>query len=360
MILPDLQKLSPARLFVFLREHIGDVVNSTAALHCLRRRFAGAYLCVEVGERAAAVLRNFPGIDELWIRPTHQGLLGKLRFIHRLRKGRFDLAVILDDSADMVLHAWLAGIPVRVGVRRKRKFERLYTAFVPHDLGRHETLEHFRDLVQMLGSDVSDYRPRLYPSAEDQQAAERELYQAGWDRSIPLVGLNPGASREHRQWFPERFAQVCDALSEQGMQCVVLGGPGDKGLAEQILAHCRSHPLVLTGKITVLQLAALMPRLRLLITADSGPMHIAAAMGTRVVALYGPSNPSYTAPFGNGHILIHHPEPCISCTAERCVHDRECMKRIRVEEVVTASLVIAKSGAAVTKGHDHPEEENGY
>ncbi len=334
--------IQPARVLVLLREHIGDVVNSTAALHCLRRRFARAYLCVEVGERAAEVLQNFPGIDEIWIRRTHQGLWGKLQCIYRLRKGRFDLAVILDDSADMVLHAWMAGIPVRVGVRRKRKFEGLYTAFVPHDPSRHETLEHFRDLVQMLGGDVSDYRPRLYPSAEDRQAAERELYQAGWDGSTPLVGLNPGASREHRQWFPERFAQVCDALSEQGMQCVVLGGPGDRGLVEQMLAHCHSHPLVLTGRLTILQLAALMPRLSLLITADSGPMHIAAAMGTRVVALYGRSDPAYTGPFGEGHVILRHPEPCIGCTAERCVHDRECMKRISVEEVVTASLLIMR------------------
>lgn len=332
-------EFQPSRVFVFLREHIGDVVNSTAALYCLRQRFPNAYLCVEVGERAVEVLQNFPGIDDIWVRPMHQGLRGKLRFIRRLRRGRFDLAVILDDSADMVLHAWLAGIPVRVGVRRKRRFERLYTAFVPHDPSRHETLEHFRHLVQVLGCDTSDYRPRLYPSSEDARIAEAELYSAGWDGSTVLAGINPGASREHRQWFPERFAQVCDTLSERGRQCVVLGGSGDKELAEQILAHCRSRPLVLTGRLTILQLAALMPYLRVLITADSGPMHIAAAMGTRVVALYGRSDPAYTGPFGEGHIILRHPEPCIGCTAERCVHDRECMKRISVEEVVTAILL---------------------
>lgn len=335
----DLQKLYPVRLFVFLREHIGDVVNSTAALHCLRQRFPDAHLCVEVGERAVEALQNFPGIDDIWVRPTHQGLWGKLRFIRRLREGHFDLAVILDDSADMVLHAWLGGIPVRVGVRRKEKFQRLYTAFVPHDPSRHETLEHFRDLVELLGCDTSDYRPRLYPSSEDTRTAEQELHRGGWDGSTTLVGINPGASREHRQWFPDRFAQVCDALAEQGITCALLGGPGDKHLAEEILANCRSRPLVLTGRLTVLQLAALMPYLRLLITADSGPMHIAAAMGTRVVALYGVSDPAYTGPFGDGHTIIRHNEPCTGCTAERCVHDRECMKRISVEEVVASTVL---------------------
>jgi len=324
----------PSRVFIFLREHIGDVVNSTAALHCLRRRFADAYLCVEVGERAAEVLRNFPGIDELWVRPTHQGLWGKLRFILRLRKGRFDLAVILDDSADMVLHAWLGGIPLRVGVRRKRKFQRLYTAFVPHNPSRHETLEHFRDVVKLLGCDTADYRPRLHPSFEDVQTANRELRQAGWDGETPLVGIHPGASRKHRQWFADRFARVCDALAERSVRCVVIGGRGDLLLAQQILAGCRTHPLMLTGKLTILQTAALMPLLRLLITADSGPMHIAAAMGTKVVALYGISDPAYTGPFGEGHVIIRHNEPCVGCTAVRCVHDRECMKRISVEEVV--------------------------
>lgn len=342
--------IHPARLFVFLREHLGDVVNTTAALHCLRQRFPDAYLCVEVGERAAGVLQNFPGIDELWLRPTHQGLWGKVRFIQRLRRGRFDLAVILDDSADMVLHACLGGIPVRVGIRRKRKFQQLYTAFVPHDHSRHEVLEHCRDVVQLLGCDTSDYRPRLYPSADDKQVAEAELRRAGWDGRSPLVGISPGASREHRQWFPDRFAQVCDALTTRGVQCVLLGGPNDRQMAEQILAHCQSQPLVLTGRLSILQLAALMPFLRLLVTPDSGPMHIAAAMGTKVVALYGVSEPAYTGPFGEGHIIIRHNEPCTGCTPERCIHDRECMKRISVDEVVAACLCLVKDS---TPGEHH-------
>jgi lipopolysaccharide heptosyltransferase II len=340
----SLRQRQPARVFVFLREHIGDVVNSTAALHCLRRRFPDTHLCVEVGERAAEVLQNFPGIDDLWIRPTHQGLWGKLRFIRRLRKGRFDLAVILDDSADMVLHAWLGGIPTRVGVRRKRKFQSLYTAFVLHDPSRHETLEHYRALVELLGCDTSDYRPHLFPSPEDTQSADMELHRAGWDGHTTLVGINPGASLKHKQWFPERFAQVCDALTEHGVACVLLGGTSDRQLAEQILTSCRYQPLVLTGRLTILQLAALMPCLRLLITADSGPMHIAAAMGTRVVALYGRSDPVHTGPFGIGHRIIRHHEPCIGCTAERCVHDRECMKRISVEEVLRATQELISSG----------------
>lgn len=324
------------RVFVFLREHVGDIVNSTAALHCLRQRFPTVYLCVEVGERAAPVLQNFPGIDEVWIRPTHQGLWGKVRFLRRLRRGRFDLAVILDDSADMVLHAWLGGIPLRFGVSRKRKFRHLYSAFIPHDPTRHETLDHFRDLVALLGADTSNYRPRLYPSPEDAQTAESALRRAGWDGHAPLVGIHPSASRPHRQWFPDRFAQVCDALAERGIASVLLGGPGDQGLAGEILAHCRCQPLVLTGKLTILQLAALMPLLRTLVTADSGPMHIAAAMGTRVVALYGVSDPAYTGPFGEGHVVIRHHEPCNGCSAERCVQERECMRRITVEEVVEA------------------------
>lgn len=332
----DLSQREVNRVFVFLREHIGDIVNSTAALYCLRQRFPTAHLCVEVGERAAPVLENFPGIDEVWIRPTHQGLSGKIGFIHRLRRGRFDLAVILDDSADMVLHAWLGGIPLRVGVSRKGKFLRLYTRCIPLDRSRHETLDHFRDLVALLGADTSDYRPRLYPSPEDAQIAERALRGAGWDGKTPLAGIHPGASLLHRQWFPDRFGQLCDALLEQGICCVLLGGPGDTVLAEEILAHSGCQPLVLTGKLTILQLAALMPFLQVLVTADSGPMHVAAAMGTRVVALYGVANPANTGPFGEGHIIIRHNEPCIGCNAERCVHDRECMKRISVGEVVKA------------------------
>lgn len=326
----------PSRIFVFLREHIGDIVNSTAALQCLRQCFPQAHLCVEVGERAAEVIHHFPGIDEIWLRPTHQGLLGKIALIRRLRRRRFDLAVILDDSADMVLQASLAGIPVRVGVSRKPKFRRLYTAYVLHEKTRHDTLDHFRDVVALLACDISDYRPRLYPSNEDQKTARSRLIEAGWDGQTPLVGIHPGASQEHRRWFPDRFAQVSDALIDMGYSSVIVGGKEDIPLAEQILQHAKRHPLVLTGMLTVLQLAGLMPNLRLFITGDTGPMHIAAAMGTRVLALYGRSNPVHTGPYGEGHRIIRHSEPCIGCDELRCVHDRECMKRIHVDEVIGA------------------------
>lgn len=340
----NLSRLQPRRVFVFLREHIGDIVNSTAALHCLRERFSHAYLCVEVGECAAAVLDNFPGINERWIRPTHQGIYGKVQFVRRLRKRRFDLAVILDDSADMVLQAWLAGIPLRVGVSRKPKFRKLYTTFVLHQTSRHETLDHFRDLVELLGCDTSDYRPRLYPSENDQRIATESLLQAGWDANSHLVGIHPSAGQPHRRWFADRFAQVCDALDMHHIRCVLLGGPNDTNLAREILAQCRCQPLVLTGKLSILQLAALMPYLSLLITADSGPMHIAAAMGTPVVALYGPSDPVYTGPFGEGHVILRHPEVCAGCTPQQCFHHRECMRRISVDEVVEKALgIVTKS-----------------
>jgi lipopolysaccharide heptosyltransferase II len=338
-----LQEINPKRIFVFLREHIGDIVNSTPALHCLRQRFPNAYLCVEVGDRAAGVLQNFPGIDEVWLRPKHQGLRGKLGFLWRLRSGRFDLAVVLELHNDMAFHAWLAGIPVRVGVSRKRKFERFYTGVVRHNLNEHDTLDHYRKVVELLGCDTTDYRPRLYPTTEDARYAWQLLRAAGYNCAKPLIGINPGASYPHRRWFPERFGQVIDALQQRGCDCVVLGGAEDKQLTERILSTCQHAPMVLTGKLSLLQLAAVMPHLSLLVTADTGPMHVAAAMGTRVLALYyGAAHPCHTGPFGSGHCIIRYPEPCEGCTQERCVHDKECMKRIQVEEVVQTVLRMLK------------------
>jgi lipopolysaccharide heptosyltransferase II len=334
-----LNEINPRRIFVFLREHIGDIVNSTPALHCLRQRFPDAYLCVEVGDRAAGVLQNLPGIDEVWLRPKHQGLWGKIRFIWRLKRARFDLAVVLELHNDMAFHAWLAGIPVRVGVSRKRKFERFYTGVVRHSLTEHDTLDHYRKVVELLGCDTTDYRPRLYPTEADERHALQLLREAGYTGARPLIGINPGASYPHRRWFPERFGQLVDALQQHGCDSVILGSPEDRHLTERILSSCQHAPMVLTGKLSILQLAALMPHLSLLVTADTGPMHIAAAMGTRVLALYyGAAHPRHTGPFGNGHRIIRHPEPCEGCTQERCLHDNECMRRIRVEEVSQAVL----------------------
>lgn len=323
----------PKRLLVLCREHIGDLVNTTAGIWALRQNFPSAHLVVEVGERATSVLENFPGIDEIWPRPTHQGLIRKLQRLKQMRAAKFDLCVILDDSNSMVQWARWAKIPRVAGVWRGVKHEGLFDAYVPLVEEMHEVRDHNRALLELMGLEVSDFRPRLFPSVLDFDVGGGALREAGIDGLF--LAIHPGASESARRWPVERFGEVARHLIEDGRTVLVLSGPGEEALAEDVLSACGGRAKTLKRKLTVMQLAALLSKASLLISNDTGPMHIAGAMGTRVVALFGVTNPSHTGPYGEGHSLIRGACPCDPRNLQTC--SGECIRSISVEQVVEAA-----------------------
>lgn len=324
------------RIFVFARTGIGDIVYTIPALRALRRRFPKAHITIEAGERGHSLLRYCPYVDEVWVRIRPRGLRGKLRSIWNLYRGRFDRAVILDRSDEKTLHTFLARIPQRYGVR-KRLFGRLLTASIEWDPNAHDMNDHFRKVVELLGCDTSDWRLELFPDPKAYQSLPQKLAQAGWRGERPLVGVNPGASAPHRQWLPERYAQVADALQHDGARVLLLGGAGDMLLAEAILSAMRTEPLTLTGKLTLDELIVAISGLDALISGDTGPAHLAAAVGTPVVGLYGATSARRYGPIGEKHIIIDKSDP-------REV-GRSCMAAIQVDEVLDAvrRLAFARS-----------------
>jgi lipopolysaccharide heptosyltransferase II len=315
------------RIFVFARTGIGDIVYTIPALRALRRRFPDAHITIEAGERGHSLLRYCPYVDEVWVRIRPRGLRGKLRSIWNLYRGRFHRAVILDRSDEKTLHTFLARIPQRYGVR-KRLFGRLLTASIEWDPNAHDMNDHFRKVVELLGCDTSDWRLELFPDPKAYQSLPQKLAQAGWCGERPLVGVNPGASDPHRQWLPERYAQVADALQHDGLRVLLLGGAGDMPLAETILKAMRTEPLTLTGKLTLDELIVAISGLDALISGDTGPAHLAAAVGTPVVGLYGATSARRYGPIGERHIIID--------KSDACGTGRACMQAIQVDEVLDA------------------------
>lgn len=335
----------PHRIFVPCREHVGDIVNTTAGLACLRAHFPKAHLVVEVGERAVPVLENFPGLDEVRTRPTHQGLLGKLRHIRWLRSQSFDLAVIFDDSNSHVLFAKLGGIPMRLGIWRGVKYEHLYCGYVPYRRDMHEVRDHCRCLLEMIGADTSDFRPALYPSAGDIDTAQSVLRELELPTDRPLVGLHPGGSEPRRRWPIQHFAALVDALRDRA-DLLVLGGAADRGAIEDLLKRCNPPPQTLRRPLSVLEFAALCASLDLMICGDTGPMHVAATMGTRVLALYGPAYPEHTGPFGDRHTILQEPCSCPERSLKNC--PGECLRRLTPSRVRDAACeVLRREGSVV-------------
>ncbi|MBV6459352.1 MAG: hypothetical protein HONBIEJF_02498 [Fimbriimonadaceae bacterium] len=292
----------------------------------------------EVGERTTGVLEGAPWVDEVWARPKHQGLAGKVMNISRMRAAGFDLAVIFDDSNPHVLHARLAGIPLRVGVWRGRRYEGAYSCAAPYRTDRCETRENFADLLGRIGAQSIDVRPELAVGQHHVETADGKLRDHGWSGNTPLIGLHPGASLPEKRWAIEKFAAVAGGARSQGWQPVIVGGPDDR---ERGLEIRSLHPeaIDLTGKTTILELAAVCRRLKALVTNDTGALHVAASQGTRCIALYGPTDPVAFSPWGVGHSVVVGKCACRPKSEASC--NAGCMAAIDTQQVMGCLMEVA-------------------
>jgi heptosyltransferase-2 len=195
-----------------------------------------------------------------------------------------------------------------------------------------------------LGLQVSARPDTSLACPEEWSAAGASLLEdgGGW------IGLNPGAFfGSAKRWVPARYAAVGDALAEQtGHRVAILGGPAERPLGEEIAAAMASSPRVLCGETTLPELFGVLSRLRLLVTNDSGPMHLASALGIPLVAVFGPTDWQETAPRGTGHRLVKSDVECAPCMLRECPIDHRCMKRVTVGEVVAAAGAMLEAQGA--------------
>jgi heptosyltransferase-2 len=177
-----------------------------------------------------------------------------------------------------------------------------------------------------------------------------------------MVALNPGASRPHNRWFPARLGQVADELAASyNAHVLVLGGPGDVADSQEIAAAAKSPVIVTAGKTSLKELAAILYRCDCLVTCDTGPMHMAAAVGTPTVSLFGPSDPTRTGPYGDFHLVLSHAAEfdCAPCFKRPKCQDRDCMAAITVSEVVEAvGRQLARGRSATVEPLLEPARDN--
>lgn len=285
------------RVLVICREHVGDIVNSTPYIRALQQRFPKARFTVDVGFSAAGVLENFPDIAELWRRPTHEGATGKFAYISKIRKGNFDLAVILDDSSRFVLETWLARVPLRYGVFRKR-FAKLYTGFATWSRQKHDLFDPFDELMREMKVHVTTSRPVMYPDQDDVHYV-RQLLEKSDLLGAKIIALNPTSGREYNRWRGQRWVEISDWLSEQGYRTVLFGPQSHLETNKVIAESCVQKPIDWTGLLSLVQLFEALRRCKYFVSVDTGTVHIASAAGTPTVILYGPTDPKRFYPFGD-------------------------------------------------------------
>jgi len=333
------------RMLIVRTDRIGDVLLSTPVIKTLRDNYPNSYIAMMVSPYAKDIVDGNPYLDEVIIydkEGSHKSWPRSIKFSRNLKKKRFDLAIILHPTNRVHLVTFFAGIRRRIGYDRKLGF--LLTDRIEHtkQLGEKHELEYTLDLVRYLGIEPKDKNLFMPIRPESEKRVEELFQQGGINKTDKLLAIHPGASCPSKIWPNERFADVADKLNERyGFKVLVIAGPKDLALAESVIKHMHKPAVNLAGKTSVSQLASVLKRCNLFISNDSGPVHIAAALGTPVISIFGRNqkglSPTRWGPTGKKDKILHKEVGCIECLAHNCTKKFACIKAITVDDVLNAA-----------------------
>jgi heptosyltransferase-2 len=284
---------------------------------------------------------------------AHSGPRGFLRLVKALKEPRFDLALLFPNAFRAAAVVWTARIPERWGYGTDGRGSLLTRSVppAPRPFGRHQAY-YYLDLLQGLGFSVSQPDTHLAVTAPMKEQAVSLLSQAGWQPGDILVGIHPGATGSSaKRWLAERYGEVGDRLaSRYGVRIALLGGPKEVTLVDEIRSYMTTSPLFLAGETSLEALIGIIGSLSLLVTNDSGPMHLASALEVPTVAVFGPTDERETGPMGRDARVVRKHVDCSPCLLRECTTDHRCMHLVEVgdvyEEAVNLLEKKAKRGAA--------------
>jgi ADP-heptose:LPS heptosyltransferase len=339
--------LAPSILLI-RRRYLGDLVLLGSVLRNLRLHWPQARLTVLTEPNYAEILTLNPDIDATLTFPT--GATGWPGFVGALRRARFTHVLDFDNSDKTALVSRLTGAALRTTYERELvpfHHRWAYTVTVPVRNAFYEShpiTETCLALLAPLGVPIVTREVRIVPAAKDLAWAEKFAPAATAGGAGRRLLVHPGSRSTFRIWPPERFAAVCDRLQDElGVQVLLVGGPAEQPLVQSIRQHARTHVVTIDETLTIGRFAALAAKCGIFLCHDSGPMHVAAAAGARVVALYGSQNAVTWQPTGPGHVVLQTPLPC-ACIGDAaptpCVKDdgyrSYCVRMLSVETVFAA------------------------
>jgi lipopolysaccharide heptosyltransferase II len=318
--------LKPFRILIRSNNWLGDAVMSVPAVRAIKGGRPDVHVTIAALEKIAPMWKLIPEVDAVISLP--EGSL--LPVVRRLKQQvPFDAAILFPNSLRVALESWLTGIPRSVGYRGH------WRSWLVNQIVRkprkprppeHHSLRFLR-IARECGAETSNIE---FP----------KLNQTSNIKHQTLIGLCPGAEYgPAKRWFPERFAEAAAKISAQSSaQWILLGTKNDAAIGEQIAAAIGDHCVNRIGQTTLEQLIDELRQCRLLLTNDTGTMHLAALLGVPVVAVFGSTEPRLTGPLGNGHIVLRHHVECSPCFLRECPIDFRCMKAISADEVAAAVL----------------------
>ncbi|MEW6683063.1 MAG: lipopolysaccharide heptosyltransferase II [Nitrospirota bacterium] len=331
---------APRSLLVRAPNWIGDAVMATPTLTALRAGFPAARISVLGRSAVADVLAGHPAVDEVVVddhRGSHSGVLGRVRLAAEIRRRAFDTVLLLPNSFDSALAAAWARVPTRVGYRTDGRGPLLSVALpAPRRPLPHMT-SYYLGLLSAWGLDGDARAVSLAVTANERDNARERLAEWGAKSTDRIVAMNPGAAYgSAKRWPAERFAAVANRLVRDGGFVIVLGSAAERALGDTITAGLDGRAVNAAGLTTIRDVMAILTWCRRLVTNDSGPMHLAAALGVPVTAIFGPTDPRATSPIGQRVTLLQHAVDCAPCRYRDCPIDHRCMTAVSVDEVYAA------------------------
>jgi ADP-heptose:LPS heptosyltransferase len=338
--LPGIDREAVRRILVVKLRAVGDVLLATIVLRNLRRAFPSARLDFLTEPPARDVVNRHPDVDEVltYDRTTESGA----GLIRRVRSRSYDLILDLFGNPRTALVTRLSGAHWRVGYRFRGRSYAYNIVVTPRGGVVHNTQFNL-DALEAIGVAIVD-RNLYFPIASAEEQAAAEVVDRAELRPGRIVALNTGGGWYTKRWPLERFAALGDRLAEAyGVGIVLPWGPGQRQEVETVRAVMK-HPVCIPPSTTLGELGALLKRMSLVISNDSGPMHLAAAVGTPVLGIFGPTNPVLQGPYGPGHAVIRNEAvTCLGCNLTACPIHHPCMKELSVDTVFEAA------GALITR-----------
>ena len=331
------------RLLIRSTNWIGDAIMTTPAVRAIRRNFPEAHISMLAKPWVAPVFAHSPHVDEIVIYDSggrHTGTLGPLRLARDLRGRRFDAAILLQNAIEAAIIAFLAGIPRRIGFDTDAR-----RLLLTHPVRRTKAIKsihqtgYYLKILEGLGLATGPPTLELHLDPADSRRAAQLLVEFKVAPDRPIIGLNPSATfGPAKQWFPERYAALGDRLARDlGATILIFGGPADRDLGQTITGQMSAPAIDVSGRTRLGEAMALIDCCTAFVTNDSGLMHVAAALNTPLVAIFGSTNCTTTSPFSDTSRIVRVPVECSPCMQQVCpLGHMNCMRQVSVEMVADA------------------------
>ena len=317
---------------------VGDSILAIPAMKAVRTRYPDAEITLLVRPWVAGIFKAAPFIDHLWSEPRPSGIREWIRVTSSIRERRFDLALLFPNSFESAVMIFLGRVPQRIGYATDGRRWLLTNSLKPVSGKRHQVY-YYLALASALSAEVNPPSISIEANAEERAHAARLLASEGIAPGRGYLVLNPGAAYgSAKRWNEEGFADAGDTLAtEVNLDVAIIGSETERSIAENIQKRMRNRVAILSGRTSLETLIGVMAGASLVLTNDSGPMHIAAALGIPTVAVFGSTDDVVTGPWGPKARVVREPVECSPCLLRECPIDHRCMTRVSAEAVCRAA-----------------------